>query len=103
MSNQMFSNATQVYRNEVICGLFSLSRFVNDIDEVIVDSNVLLYADDLKIYRTVGNATDNAGMQNNLDTLIKWRKEESPTHKLLEMRENLLTFARKLSINLVFS
>lgn len=50
--------------------LFSL--FVNDISSVFKHCRFLLFADDLKIYLRVENASDCIGLQNDLDNLESW-------------------------------
>ena len=43
--------------------------FVNDIDQYIVESNFLMFADDLKIFHVVKNYYDTSLLQNNVDGL----------------------------------
>jgi hypothetical protein len=50
--------------------LFSI--FLNDITENITNSQVLLYADDLKVFRVVNNSNDNAMLQKDLDNISDW-------------------------------
>ena len=45
--------------------------YVNDLPEV-VQSSVQLFADDTKIYGSVGQATDVLRLQSDLDALVKW-------------------------------
>lgn len=45
--------------------------FVNDIT-VNISSNCLLFADDLKLFRTINSATDCNELQNDIDTLERW-------------------------------
>jgi hypothetical protein len=50
--------------------LFSI--FLNDITENVKNSHVLLYADDLKLFRVVNNSDDNAILQKDLDNVSIW-------------------------------
>lgn len=46
--------------------------FINDLPLVIHNSNCLLFADDLKIYRRVDNTTDVRLLQDDIDRLSRW-------------------------------
>ena len=59
--------------------------FTNDIPELL-DSNCLLYADDLKVFRTVEAMTDGELLQNDLNRLYSRSKVLSP-------RDNIFIFA----------
>jgi len=50
--------------------LFNL--FINDLPEIIKNSNVLLYADDLKIFKRIQNHSDTTTLQSDLDSLATW-------------------------------
>ena len=46
--------------------------FINDVQDVIFNSNVLMYADDLKIYKQISCMSDSRLLQGDLDRLGKW-------------------------------
>jgi hypothetical protein len=46
--------------------------FINDIVNKFTDMNVLLFADDLKLYSKVSNIQDCFNIQRNLDNLYDW-------------------------------
>ena len=75
-----------------ILGPLLFNIFLNDIVEVI-DVNCLIYADDLKIFTTVGNRNDCLRLQNNLNRLNDWCE----TNKLPLNAEkcNIMTFSLK--------
>jgi len=50
-------------------GLLLFNIFINDISRVLKYSKLLLYADDLKIFRQVGTAADAHCLQQDLDNL----------------------------------
>ena len=69
--------------------LFNL--FVNDISVCFVNSDFLLFADDLKIYRAVRNVSDTLVLQDDLDRLYDW----SIKNKLsLNVSKCTVTFTR---------
>ena len=53
--------------------LFSL--FINDIGDPVERSKLLLYADDLKMYRTIECVTDCEGLQDDLNKLVEWSEK----------------------------
>jgi len=78
--------------------------FINDISRVLKYSKLLLYADDLKIFRQVGTAVDAHYLQQDLDNLNSW----SITNKLyfniskchvvhFSRSSNVLTFTYSLN------
>lgn len=46
--------------------------FINDIPNIVKFSYTYLYADDLKICRTINNSDDSQLLQNDLDEIIQW-------------------------------
>ena len=52
-------------------GPLLFTMFVNDITS-IVSSPVLMFADDMKIFRVIRNGEDYTALQNNLDLLHRW-------------------------------
>lgn len=52
--------------------LFTL--FINDLPSVILHSNILMYADDVKIFRSFNNPTEQHFLQSDLDSFHKWCK-----------------------------
>ena len=51
-----------------------LNIYINDLNDNIT-SNVLKFADDTKVFRTVNNDGDKQHLQNNLDKLVKWSEK----------------------------
>jgi Reverse transcriptase (RNA-dependent DNA polymerase) len=49
--------------------------FINDIHTVISNSNLLLYADDLKVYRDIRTTADFTALQNDLNSLWEWASD----------------------------
>lgn len=49
--------------------------FVNDLPTVIQDSEILMYADDVKMYRSIEHHTDFESLQRDLDRLACWSIE----------------------------
>nr|CAI5852317.1 unnamed protein product [Callosobruchus analis] len=54
------------------CAPILFTLFVNDISDVMSYSKAIMFADDLKIYRTIKDVGDSAGIQNDLDALWQW-------------------------------
>lgn len=48
--------------------------FINDIKSVLKNCDCLLYADDLKLYRSIKHSSDAILIQNDLDMLVHWCK-----------------------------
>lgn len=46
--------------------------FINDISDYIKNSNFLMFADDLKIYRTIKSLDDTLLLQSDIDSIYKW-------------------------------
>lgn len=49
--------------------------FINDIQNFVKHSKILLYADDLKLFRTVDSVEECCELQQDLDSLIVWSKK----------------------------
>lgn len=49
--------------------------FVNDVADCIKYSSILLYADDLKLYKPVSTLEDTLKLQSDLDNLLSWSKD----------------------------
>ena len=49
--------------------------FINDIGEKIKHSNVLLYADDMKIYSRIVHKENCSRLQNDINTITEWSEE----------------------------
>ncbi|CAH2095134.1 unnamed protein product [Euphydryas editha] len=45
---------------------------INDLPEVVCESTCLLFADDLKLVREIGDISDHAKLQHDIDKVIKW-------------------------------
>ena len=49
--------------------------FINDIVKVIKQSNVALFADDLKLHKKITHAADSIQLQEDINAVIEWSKE----------------------------
>lgn len=58
--------------------LFTL--FINNISECIINCNYLLYADDLKLFRTINNVSDCLKIQEDVDRLVSWSNDHLKFH-----------------------
>ena len=74
--------------------LFNL--FINDIGEVFVHSKFLLYADDLKIFLSIGNRDDALLLQHDLDRLSEWSDTNKLDFNLSKC--NIVRFNRKRDV-----
>ena len=48
---------------------------INDITECVTYSNILLYADDIKLFTSVRSYEDAARLQSDLNALVNWSEE----------------------------
>lgn len=71
--------------------LFNL--FINDLPNCIVNSSILMYADDCKVYRSIKDSNDNVLLQNDLDNFQKWCKQNQMC--LNSKKCFVMTFSRK--------
>ena len=55
-----------------VLGPFIFVLFINDLTNCIQHSKVLLYADDIKLYKSISTATDIDLLQSDLNTTIEW-------------------------------
>ena len=70
--------------------------FINDIVKVIKHSQILLYADDLKIYRCIESVDDCEKIQDDLDNLISWCNLNGMEFNTKKCK--VITFHRKSNI-----
>ncbi len=56
-------------------GPYLFLLYINDITTVIKQSKILLYADDIKIYRRIQTISDTYGLQEDLNSLVRWSEE----------------------------
>jgi hypothetical protein len=49
--------------------------FINDIQDVVSNSSILIFADDTKIYRTVNNDSDRELLQRDITSVNNWSKK----------------------------
>ena len=54
--------------------LFSI--FINDMVDKVEDVGILLYADDVKLYKGINKASDAKALQGALDALTEWTKKK---------------------------
>ncbi|XP_060525301.1 uncharacterized protein LOC132701436 [Cylas formicarius] len=74
--------------------LFNL--FINDIVSVVSESQCLLFADDLKIFRRVGSSEDALLRQRDVDSVCMWSKINSLTYNVKKCCS--IRFSRSLSM-----
>jgi len=68
--------------------------FINDINTAIVHSDYLLYADDLKIFKSIQSISDSLSLQKDLDSLWRWSLENGLPFSIGKC--HFLSFSRKL-------
>lgn len=59
-----------VPQGDLLSPLFSL--FINDLSKAIIHSNILLFADDTKIFKVIKNLKDIEGLQIDLNNIHDW-------------------------------
>ena len=67
-----------------VLGYLSFLIYINDLDDNIT-SNILMTADDTKVFRKVNTDGDKQHLQNDLDRLVKWSAEMADVFKFWEM------------------
>jgi hypothetical protein len=55
-----------------VLGPLLLNIFINDLCDVIIHSNCLLFADDLKVYRAINSPSDCSLLQSDIDCVHAW-------------------------------
>lgn len=85
-------NATSGVPQGSVLGPLFFILFINDITDVI-DVNILLYADDLKLYTTIHSSIDCIRLQNNLDVLNNWCRSNGLPLNIAKC--NVLSFTLK--------
>lgn len=73
-SSKSFISSSGVPQGSHLGPLF-FNIFINDICSCFCNSKCLLYADDLKLYRTVRTELDAICLQNDLNNLVQWCRE----------------------------
>ena len=58
-----------------VLGPLLFSLYINDVQNEITNSKILLFADDCKIYRGIDNANDQIALQNDLCHFVDWCKK----------------------------
>jgi hypothetical protein len=71
--------------------LFNL--FINDIVNCVKTSQILLYADDLKLYRIVNSQLDSKALQADLDEIVAWSVKNKIFFNISKCK--VMTFTRK--------
>jgi len=72
--------------------------FINDIISKIKNSNILLYADDLKIFRRVDNVDDCLKLQEDVNALINWSNFNL---KFNVKKCAVMTYSKKIYTNII--
>jgi hypothetical protein len=90
--SESFSQTSGVPQGSVLGPLF-FNIFINDLTSLL-NENFQMYADDLKIYRTVSTLDDCSRLQKDLDIIQKWCNDND---QLINTKKcYVLTFSRKL-------
>jgi hypothetical protein len=74
--------------------------FINDIELYLSKSKVLLYADDMKIYKSISNKQDAIDFQNDISNLIVWSQINKLEFNFSKC--SVITFSRK-RVPLIFN
>lgn len=77
-----------------VLGPFLFLIFINDLPKFLKDVEYLMFADDLKIFRTIKNSIDIEKLQYNIDNLLKWCKINDMNLNVNKC--SVITFSRKL-------
>lgn len=79
-----------------VLGPLLFSAFVNDVEDVIKHSFLLLYANAIKLFREIGSVTDGAKLQEDVHSIEIWF-----LHSRLPLnrrKTKVTTYSRKTSI-----
>lgn len=77
--------------------LFAL--FINDLPQLI-QSNILLYADDLKIFSKVKDINDSRTLQMDIETIVNWCRNNNLQINISKC--NVISFTRKREVSLQY-
>ena len=69
--NSEWANITSGIPQGSVLGPIQFVLFINDLPENIV-SNVYMFADDTKVFKTINSPNDQHTLQNDLDYLTSW-------------------------------
>ena len=72
--------------------------FVNDIEERIANSKVLLYADDMKLFRRIECREDCFALQRDLDAVAEWSENNKLLLNVKKCEE--ITYTKKIVRNI---
>ena len=67
--------------------------FINDATDAITSSRILLYADDIKLFRSINTNQDTEALQRDLDALVLWSEKNHLPFNLGKFEK--MTFSRK--------
>ena len=67
-----YFKATSSVPQGSIVGPVLFNLFINDICDFIKHSNILLYADDVKLFTTIHSLTDIDLLQEDIDNIVYW-------------------------------
>ena len=74
--------------------------FINDITERITASKILLYADDIKLYKSVRARADSEELQTDLNAMSKWNEDNSLSFNIKKCEK--ITFSGKSTHSLIY-
>lgn len=69
--------------------------FINDITSTIKSCKVLLFADDMKVYKEIKNINDCFALQNELDGIYNWSKENNLLFNIKKCKQMSYTYSKK--------
>lgn len=82
--------------------------FINSVVKEIKNCNILMYADDLKIYSRINNVSDSEALQNDLNKLHKWSTENKLSFNInkcyvlqFTRKKNKINFTYRINENIL--
>ena len=98
--NGVSSSLTTGVPQGSVLGPLLLLLYINDICSLNISSQMVLYADDLVLYKVVHNERDFMDLQGNILEVAKWVQDNSLTFNTSKCRSMLIT--RKMPMNIRF-
>lgn len=76
-----------------ILGPLLFILFINDVVDVVRHSQVLLYADDIKVFRPIDTVDDCVKLQQDVDEIVKWATKSELQFNIMKCKA--MSFSRK--------